>query len=58
MDAGALDQETAEYIVKLHNKHLEKVKQDCRDAMKETMNSLIDLVPNSRQPETRKILRT
>ena len=43
VDAGALDQETAEYIVKLHNEHHERVKQSCRDAMKETMDSLIPL---------------
>jgi hypothetical protein len=45
VDAGALDQQTAEYIVKLHNEHHERVKQSCRDAMKETMNSLIDESP-------------
>jgi hypothetical protein len=28
VDAGALDQETAEYIVKLHNEQLEKIKLD------------------------------
>jgi len=44
-DDGALDQQTAEYIVKLHNEHHERVKQNCRDAMKETMNSLIDEWP-------------
>ena len=43
VDAGALDQETAEYIVKLHNEHHERVKQSCRDAMKETMDSMIPL---------------
>jgi hypothetical protein len=42
-DAGDLDQQTAEYIVKLHNEHHERVKQSCRDAMKETMDSLIPL---------------
>jgi hypothetical protein len=44
-DAGDLDQQTAEYIVKLHNEHHERVKQSCRDAMKETMDSLIDEWP-------------
>ena len=43
VDAGALDQETAEYIVKLHNEHHERVKQSCRDAMKETIDSMIPL---------------
>jgi len=42
---AAIDQKTAEYIVKLHNEHHERVKQNCRDAMKETMNSLIDEWP-------------
>jgi hypothetical protein len=42
---AAIDQKTAEYIVKLHNEHHERVKQSCRDAMKETMNSLIDESP-------------
>ena len=27
VDAGALDQESAEYIVRLHNEHFDKVKQ-------------------------------
>ena len=61
VDAGALDQQTAEYIVKLHNKyhekHFERVIQNCRDAMKETMDSLIDLAPVSREPETGRIVR-
>lgn len=43
VDAGSLDQTTAEYIVKLHNEHCERVKQSCRDAMKETMDSLISV---------------
>lgn len=43
VDAGALDQETAEYIVKRHNEHHERVKQSCRDAMKETIDSMIPL---------------
>ena len=30
VDAGALDQTTAEYIVKLHNEHFNKVKQCCK----------------------------
>lgn len=42
-DAGDLDQQTAEYIVRLHNENYEKVQQSCRDAMKETMDSLIPL---------------
>lgn len=41
VDAGALDQETAEYIVRLHNEHCERVKQSCRDAMKETIQTLV-----------------
>ena len=47
VDAGALDQETAEYIVRLHNEHSERVKQSCRDAMKETMDSLVPLAHQS-----------
>ena len=47
VDAGALDQETAEYIVRLHNEHYERIKQSCRDVMKETMDSLIPLVHQS-----------
>lgn len=43
VDAGALDQTTAEYIVRLHNEHHERVKQSCRDAMKETMESMITI---------------
>lgn len=43
VDAGALDQETAEYLVKRHNEHHEKVKQNCRDVIKETMDSMIPL---------------
>ena len=43
VDAGASDQTTAEYIVKLHNEHHERVKQSCRDAMKETIDSMIPL---------------
>lgn len=43
VDAGALDQETAEYIVRLHNEHYERVKQSCRDAMEETIDSMIPL---------------
>ena len=41
VDAGSLDQTTAEYIVKLHNEHYERVKQSCRDAMKETIQTLV-----------------
>ena len=47
VDAGALDQETAEYIVRLHNEHYERVKQSCKDAMKETMDSLVPLAHQS-----------
>lgn len=43
VDAGALDQETAEYLVKRHNEHHEKVKQNCRNVIKETMDSMIPL---------------
>ena len=28
VDAGALDQQTAEYIVRLHNEHFDKLKQE------------------------------
>lgn len=57
VDAGALDQQTAEYIVRLHNENYHRVQQSCRDAMKETIDSLIDLAPVSREPETRRIIR-
>ena len=30
VDAGVLDQITAEYIVRLHNEHFDKVKQCCK----------------------------
>jgi len=30
VDAGALDQQTAEYIVRLHNEHFDKVKECCK----------------------------
>jgi hypothetical protein len=40
---AAIDQQTAEHIVKLHNERHERVKQSCRDVMKETMDSLIPL---------------
>jgi hypothetical protein len=43
VDAGALDQETAEYLVKRHNEHHEKIKQSCRDAMKDTIDSMIPI---------------
>ena len=43
VDAGALDQETAEYIVKLHNEQYERIKQSCRDAMRETIDSMIPI---------------
>ena len=43
VDAGSLDQQTAEYIVKLHNEHCERVKQSCRDVMKELMDSMVKL---------------
>lgn len=44
---AAIDQKTAEYIVKLHNEHHERVQQSCKDAMKETMDSLIPLAHQS-----------
>ena len=47
VDAGALDERTAEHIVRLHNENYENIKQSCRDAMKETMDSLIPLVHQS-----------
>jgi hypothetical protein len=43
VDAGALDRTTAEYIVRLHNENHDRVQQSCRDAMKETMDSMIPL---------------
>jgi hypothetical protein len=30
---ASIDQKTAEYIVKLHNEHLERVWQNCKDTM-------------------------
>lgn len=44
---AAIDQKTAEYIVKLHNEHYERVKQSCKNAMKETMDSLVPLAHQS-----------
>lgn len=44
---AAIDQKTAEYIVKLHNEHHERVKQSCKDAMKETMDNLVPLAHQS-----------
>lgn len=38
---AAIDQKTAEYIVRLHNEHYERVKQSCRDAMQETIQTLV-----------------
>lgn len=46
VDAGSLDQETAEYIVKLHNEHCERVKQSCREMMKELTDSIIPFTEN------------
>lgn len=43
VDAGAITEETAEHIVRLHNENYEKIKQSCRDAMKETMDSMIHI---------------
>lgn len=40
---AAIDQKTAEYIVKLHNQQYESIKQSCRDAIKETMDSMIPI---------------
>jgi flagellar motility protein MotE (MotC chaperone) len=52
---AAIDQKTAEYIVELHNerheKHFDRVIQNCRDAMKETMDSLISLEEMTEQFE-------
>ena len=48
---AAIDQKTAEYIVKLHNENYDKVQQSCRDAMKETMDSLISLEEMTEQFE-------
>lgn len=44
---AAIDQKTAEYIVRLHNEHHERVKQSCRDAMKDTIDSLVPLAHQS-----------
>ena len=43
VDAGAITEETAEHIVRLHNENYERIKQSCRDAMKETMDSMIPI---------------
>ena len=40
---AAIDQKTAEYIVRLHNEDYERVQQSCRDVMKETMDSMIPI---------------
>ena len=43
VDAGALDERTAEHIVRLHNENYENIKQSCRDAMKEIIDSMIPI---------------
>jgi hypothetical protein len=40
---ASIDQKTAEYIVRLHNENYERVQQSCRDAMKETIDSMIPI---------------
>lgn len=40
---ASIDQKTAEYIVRLHNENYDRVQQSCRDAMKKTIDSLIEL---------------
>ena len=51
VDAGALDQTTAEHITLLHNEHCERIKQNGRDVMKEIMDSLIPLEEMAEQFE-------
>lgn len=48
---AAIDLKTAEYIVRLHNENYDRVQQSCRDAMKETMDSLVVLKPTKEQKE-------
>jgi hypothetical protein len=48
---ASIDQKTAEYIVRLHNENYDRVQQSCRDAMKETMDSLVLLKPTKEQKE-------
>jgi hypothetical protein len=43
---ASIDQKTAEYIVRLHNENYDRVQQSCRDAMKETIDSLIPINEN------------
>lgn len=46
VDAGSLDQETAEHIVRLHNETYERVKQSCKEMMKELIDSIIPFTEN------------
>lgn len=57
VDAGSLDQTTAEYMVKLHNEYHESIKQSCRDAMKETMDSMVDLQLTKEQKQKENFLK-
>lgn len=43
VDAGSIDQQTAEYIVRLHNEDYERVKQSCKEMMKELTNNIVPL---------------
>lgn len=43
VDAGSLDQETAEYIVKIHNENYDRVQQSCREMMKELADNMVPL---------------
>lgn len=43
VDAGNLDEQSAKYFVKLHNEYHERVKQSCRNVMKETIDSMIPI---------------
>lgn len=43
VDAGALDERTAEHIVRLHNEDYERVQQSCREMMKELADNMVPL---------------
>ena len=43
VNAGALDEPTAEHIVRLHNEDYERVQQSCREMMKELADNMVPL---------------
>jgi hypothetical protein len=46
VDAGALDQETAEYIVELHNEHCDRMKQSLLEISKGLTSDIIPFTQN------------